>query len=153
MSDDARDGPSGSAELRLVNDLGAMAQIPDWVERFGIAQGLARAVINDLNIVLDEVVNNAISHGYDPGVGGEIVVRLRRRPDHVMVEVEDDGRPFDPLQVPPPDLTAPPAERRVGGLGLHFVRSLVDNMSYCRVGDRNVLKLLKNLTTSERRSG
>ena len=142
---DAGDSPTGSAELRLANDLGAMAQIPGWVERFGGAHGLAAALVNDLNVVLDEVVNNAITHGYDGGTRGEIVVRLRCQPDSVMVEVEDDGRPFDPLQAPPPDLAVPPAARRVGGLGLHFVRSLVDKVSYARVGPRNVLKMLRNL--------
>lgn len=153
MSGNASEGSSGSAELRLVNDVAAMAQIPDWVARFGAAQGLPQAVVNDLSVVLDEVVSNAISHGYDDGASGEIVVRLRRSPDSVMIEVEDDGRPFDPLQAPPPDLGAPLAARRVGGLGLHFVRHLMDEMSYARLGDRNVLKLLRNLTTSERRSG
>jgi anti-sigma regulatory factor (Ser/Thr protein kinase) len=135
------------AELRLANDRDAMAQIPDWVEGFGAAQGLQPTVINDLNIVLDEVVSNAIAHGYEAGVPGEIVVRLRRRRREVVAEVEDDGRPFDPLQAPPPDLSAPLAERRVGGLGLHFVRNLMDQVSYARVGTRNILKMLKNLDT------
>jgi anti-sigma regulatory factor (Ser/Thr protein kinase) len=80
-------------------------------------------------------------------VPGEIVVRLRRRRREVVAEVEDDGRPFDPLQAPPPDLSAPLAERRVGGLGLHFVRNLMDQVSYARVGTRNILKMLKNLDT------
>lgn len=151
--DDASDPELARTELRLVNELAAMAGIPDWVERFGAAQGLPPAVVNDLNVVLDEVVSNAITHGYDDGVRGEIVVRLRCSPDSVMIEVEDDGRPFDPLQAPPPDLAVPLAERRVGGLGLHFVRNLMGDMSYKRLGGRNVLKLLMNLSTSERRSG
>ncbi len=144
-ADDRAGAERARAELRLANDLDAMAAIPDWVEGFGAAQGLSAAVVNDLSLVLDEVVSNAIAHGYDDGVRGEIVVRLRRFSDAVMIEVEDDGRPFDPLQAPPPDLAAPLAERRVGGLGLHFVRNLMDNMSYARLDDRNILKLLKNL--------
>jgi anti-sigma regulatory factor (Ser/Thr protein kinase) len=143
--DDAGDRELARAELRLVNDLDAMARIPDWVEGFGAAHGLRPAVINDLNVALDEVVSNAIVHGYAAGAPGEIVVRLRCRRSAVTAEVEDDGRPFDPLQAPPPDLTAPLAERPVGGLGLHFVRNLMDKVSYARVGARNVLKMLRNL--------
>ena len=134
-----------TAELRLTNDLDAMAGLPDWVERFATDRRLPPDVIHDLHVVLDELVNNAISYGYDAGARGEIVVRLRHAPDHLAVEVEDDGRPFDPLQAPPPDLTSPLAERQVGGLGVHIVKNLMDEVAYARVGGKNVLKLLRNL--------
>src|SRR5262249_30439527 len=110
--DDAGNSELARAELRLANNLDAMARIPGWTEGFGSAQGVPAAGINDLTSVIDEVVGNAIGHGYAAGVRGEIVVRLRRRRGEIEAEVEDDGRPFDPLQAPPPDLTAPLAERR-----------------------------------------
>jgi anti-sigma regulatory factor (Ser/Thr protein kinase) len=102
-------------------------------------------VVNALNVVLDEAVSNAINHGYDAGVRGEIAVRLRRAPDGVLLEVEDDGRPFDPLQAPPPDLTLSLERRPIGGLGIHLIRNLMDEVSYARVGGRNVLKMVKHL--------
>ena len=132
-------------ELRLVNDFAAMAELAERVEHFGVEQRLAANVVNALNVVLDEAVSNAINHGYDVGVRGEIAVRLRRRPDSVLVEVEDDGRPFDPLQAPPPDLTLPLEQRPVGGLGIHLIRNLMDEVSYARVGGKNVLKMAKHL--------
>jgi serine/threonine-protein kinase RsbW len=136
---------TGSVELRLANDLDGLAGLAERVERFGVEQGLAENVVNALNVVLDEAVSNAINHGYDAGVRGEIAVRLRRSADRVEVEVEDDGRPFDPLQVPPPDLSLPLERRPIGGLGIHLIRNLMDEMSYARQTGRNVLKMAKRL--------
>jgi anti-sigma regulatory factor (Ser/Thr protein kinase) len=134
-----------SVELRLANDIVGLAQLAERVEGFGAAQNLPASVVNALNVVLDEAVSNAINHGYDAGVRGEIVVRLRRAPDGVLLEVEDDGKPFDPLQAPPPDLTLPLERRPIGGLGVHLIRNLMDEVSYARVGGRNVLKMVKHL--------
>lgn len=136
---------TGVVELRLANDLAGLAQLAERVEGFGTAQNLPASVVNALNVVLDEAVSNAINHGYDAGVRGEIAVRLRRAPDGVLLEVEDDGRPFDPLQAPPPDLTLSLERRPIGGLGIHLIRNLMDEVSYARVGGRNVLKMIKHL--------
>jgi anti-sigma regulatory factor (Ser/Thr protein kinase) len=135
-------------ELRFANDLGALAALAERVERFGAEQHLPARIVNALNVVLDEAVSNAINHGYDAGVRGEIAVRLRREPDGVTAEVEDDGRAFDPLQAPPPDLTLPLEQRPIGGLGIHLIRNLMDEVSYARVGDRNVLKMAKHLAST-----
>jgi serine/threonine-protein kinase RsbW/sigma-B regulation protein RsbU (phosphoserine phosphatase) len=134
-----------TVELRLANDLAALAELADRVERFGAEQRLSANVVNALNVVLDEAVSNAINHGYAAGARGEIAVRLRREPDGVTVEVVDDGRPFDPLQAPPPDLTLPLEQRPIGGLGVHLIRNLMDEVSYARIGGRNVLKMAKHL--------
>jgi anti-sigma regulatory factor (Ser/Thr protein kinase) len=136
---------SDALDLHLANDIAAMAGLADAVERFGAAQRLPTDIVNALQVALDEIVTNAITHGYAPGVRGEIAVRLRRRPDGIVLEIEDDGAPFDPLQAPPPNLGLPAAERPVGGLGIHFVRDLMDEVSYARRDGRNVLKLVKNL--------
>jgi len=139
---------SDFVELRVANDLAGLAQVAERVEFFGAAQRLPAEVVNAVNVVLDEAVSNAINHGYDAGVRGEIAVRLRRAGDRVLVEVEDDGRPFDPLQVPPPDLTLPLEQRPIGGLGIHLIRNLMDEVSYVRVGGRKLLKMVKRLAST-----
>jgi len=60
-----------------------------------------------------------------------------------MLTVSDDGVPFDPLAVAPPDTSLPLEQRPLGGLGIHLVRHLVDEVTYERRGDRNVLTLVK----------
>jgi anti-sigma regulatory factor (Ser/Thr protein kinase) len=138
---------TGFVELHLANDLAGLADLPEQVERFGAEQRLPGNVVNALNVVLDEAVSNAINHGYDAGARGEIAVRLRRTADRVEVEVADDGRPFDPLQAPPPDLTLPLDQRPIGGLGIHLIRNLMDEVSYVRRGNRNVLKMVRYLAS------
>jgi serine/threonine-protein kinase RsbW len=124
-----------------------MTGLAEAVERFGAVHRLPADILSALQVAVDEIVTNAITHGYAPGVQGEIAVRLRHWPGSVVLEIEDDGVPFDPLQAPPPDLGLPAAERPIGGLGIHFVRNLMDEVSYARRDGRNVLKLVKNLDT------
>ena len=61
----------------------------------------------------------------------------------VTAEVSDDGRAFDPLKVPPPDLESDLQSRPVGGLGVHFIKTLMDEVSYRREGGRNILTMHK----------
>jgi serine/threonine-protein kinase RsbW len=69
----------------------------------------------------------------------------------VMAEVFDDGIAFDPLKVPPPDLTADLGSRPIGGLGVHFVKTLMDEVAYRRDGNRNVLTMRKRFAGGETR--
>jgi anti-sigma regulatory factor (Ser/Thr protein kinase) len=58
------------------------------------------------------------------------------------IDIVDSGVPFDPLAVPPPDLSADPEERTTGGMGIFLLRSIVDAMTYRRDHDQNVLHLV-----------
>ena len=116
------------------------------VEAFGNEHGLSRRIVNDVNVALDEVLNNVISYAFEPGVRTEIGIRLEISGGRIVIDIEDAGRPFDPLGAPSPDLTGGLRERRVGGLGIHFVRNLMDAVQYMRVGERNRLRLCKALT-------
>jgi serine/threonine-protein kinase RsbW len=139
---------SDELEFRIVNDLAAMGSLAETVEAFVAEHRLPAEAANALYVSVDEAVSNAIAYGYPEGAHGEIAVRLCRRPGSVVLEVEDDGAPFDPLQAAPPDLTLPLADRPIGGLGIHLIRNLMDEMSYARRDGRNILKLVKNLATT-----
>ena len=58
------------------------------------------------------------------------------------IDIIDHGVPFDPLSVPPPDLSEDPAERVIGGVGIFLLRTMVDEMTYHRDHDQNVLRLV-----------
>jgi serine/threonine-protein kinase RsbW len=66
-------------------------------------------------------------------------------PEEIRVELEDDGEPFNPLEVPEADTTKPLDERAVGGLGIHLARKLTDGLEYQRCGGKNLLVLKKHL--------
>jgi anti-sigma regulatory factor (Ser/Thr protein kinase) len=120
-----------------------MERVAELVDSFGADHALSNEVIVALNVSLDEILNNIISYGYEDTADHDIVVRLALRDGNAEVVVEDDGKPFNPLLVPGPDLTAKP--RLVGGVGLHFVRNLTDHLEYARRDGINELRFMKKL--------
>jgi serine/threonine-protein kinase RsbW len=116
-----------------------------FAEQFGEAHQLPAEIVMTIHLVLDEVVANIINHGYDDHAEHQIRVTLALDESVLGIRVEDDGRPFDPLAAPPPDLDLPLEERPVGGLGIHIVRSVMDAVEYQRDGGRNVLTMRKTI--------
>ena len=72
-------------------------------------------------------------------------VRLRLVPAGVEVQYSDRGRPYNPLDAPPPDLEAPLEEREIGGLGVHLLRRTMSDLRYERSGDCNRLTMIRRL--------
>lgn len=97
----------------------------------------------DLVLAVNEAVTNVIRHGYKAQPGDvEIVVFCGL--DSVTVWLYDNARPFDPTLTPTPDITRPLAERPLGGMGVHMMRTFTDEMHYQRTPDgRNSLLLKK----------
>ena len=133
-------GSSRTAAIAIGNKIAEMARIADFVERFGADHAIPQRVIDNLNVCLDELINNTISYGYRDQEAHEIEIELMLVGDAVVAEIRDDGAPFDPRQAAPAAL-----DGRIGGLGLHFVKSLMDELDYVRVGRHNVVKITKRL--------
>jgi len=131
--------------ITLASQLGEIGRVVGLVEEFAAEHGLPDFVVFDVNLALDEVLTNIISYAYDDTGEHTVTVRLLLDDAALHVEVEDDGRPFDPLTVPEPDLSGPVAERPIGGLGLHLVRKLMTSLAYARKDGRNVLALTRTL--------
>ncbi len=131
-----------SAEIRIANDMSELARVAALVDDFGVRHQFSNGVIVALNVSLDEILNNIISYGYGDAGRHDIAVRLELRGGLVEVVVEDDGKPFDPLAVATP---RPRSETELGGVGLHFVRSLMDQLEYSRRDGINRLRLTKKL--------
>lgn len=133
-------------EIRISNSLEEMPTIVSMVEDLGRRHKVPCSVINELNLVLDEVISNIVSYGYPDGGVGWIVVHLDIRPGQVVTEIRDNGIAFDPLSVAAPDLTGTVETRRIGGVGIHFMNSLMDSVAYARVRGENRLTLRKNFS-------
>jgi len=140
--------PSDDRQVTLIisNSLAELQKVVDFVEKFGTAQNVPQRATNDLNLCLDEVLNNAISYGYEDQSQHTIRVVLSLSEGWLSAEIKDDGKPFDP-RVP----GAAPVEvtmhtRRIGGLGRTFVKALMDEVDYERDGQYNVLTLKKKLS-------
>jgi anti-sigma regulatory factor (Ser/Thr protein kinase) len=134
-------------ELRLVNRSSELQRLASELERFAQNHRIPEPDIHAFSLSLDELVTNTIAYGYDDQGPHEIRVRLTLANGRLSAEVEDDGRPFNPLTAPQPDLTSAVEDRPVGGLGIHLVRSLMDHVDYRHESGKNHLMMRKQLST------
>ncbi|MBI1736943.1 MAG: response regulator [Candidatus Rokubacteria bacterium] len=139
-------GPRAGGELRLQlgADVADLALALSAIREFSAAHALSAAITDDLALSLDEILSNVVNHGYR-GTAGPISVSARRTADTVELEIRDRAPAFNPLDVPRPGLTLPLEQRAPGGLGLHFVRTVMDRMEYAREAGENRLRLIRNL--------
>lgn len=120
----------------------ALSDTIEAIEAFGTQDGWPGDLIFKVTLAIDELLQNVLDYAYQ-GEPAHAEVALTSTADAVSVEIRDSGRPFDPLnEAPEPDLHSEVEDRRVGGLGVHFTRTLMDQISYTRESDRNVLKIV-----------
>ena len=98
-----------------------------------------------VTLAIDELVTNCVKYSYTDSREHVIQVDLLMSDGRLTVTVVDDGRPFNPLEVPAPDLSGDIDQRQIGGLGIHLLRSVSDAMTYQRRNDRNQVVLVKRL--------
>jgi serine/threonine-protein kinase RsbW len=132
------------AEYRLRNDPAESRQIERWIQSFADAARLSSTARNAFDLALVEWVTNVISHAFDDAREHWITIRFLASPGQARVEVEDDGREFNPLTLPPVDTRAPLEQRAIGGLGVHMVRQLMDSVEYRRETGRNILTMTRS---------
>ncbi|MBW1779794.1 MAG: ATP-binding protein [Deltaproteobacteria bacterium] len=98
--------------------------------------------IKEIELAAEEVLVNIFSYAY-PGTEGDVWIECRAEDDfRLVLQISDNGPPFNILEVPDPDVSADISDRQVGGLGVFFVREMSDEARYRREGDRNVLTLI-----------
>lgn len=131
-------------ELTLKNDLAEIPPAADEVERHLAGQGAPAEILYAARLVIEELVSNIIKYGYDDNGPHEIRINACIQDGTLVLEVSDDGHPFNPLDAPEPPLHLPAHERPIGGLGLHFIRGLSDTLTYERSEGRNVVTVRKS---------
>lgn len=134
--------PADAAQrLRLRNDPGELERLGEWTEALSLTLGLAPDVAFAADLCLQEAVANIIAYAYPDAGPHEISVSAIRGGGGVILEIEDDGRPFDPLTAPPPVRAARIEDVHIGGLGVHLIRKFASGMRYAREAGRNRLTL------------
>ncbi len=143
-------GEKSAETIVALNRLDEVERVSHALEAYGNRHRIPARDVFDANLALDEVLTNIVSYAYDDEAAREITVRLRTEEGRFTVEVEDDGRPFDPLATVEPDLALPVHARPVGGLGLSLVRRLMPELRYERRGGRNVFTMTRSIGDSGR---
>ena len=127
----------------LRSQLQELARALDRIEQLLLEEAAERELASEMRLIAEEGLANIVRHAYGPDEDGEIEVMLALSETEVRLELRDQGRPFNPLEHPEPDLEAPVEDRPVGGLGVHLIRSLTDTQTYARQGTVNILVLIK----------
>lgn len=135
----------GSITIRFPVEVREIERLNGLVRRFGELHEVPSRALYAVNLALDELVTNTILYAFEDVSGQELRVRVEVAGSELHGELADEGREFNPLNVPAPNLDAPLHERDLGGLGLHLVRSLMDRLEYRREGSKNVLTLMKRI--------
>jgi serine/threonine-protein kinase RsbW len=110
-------------------ELKNLSAIRHFVQEEAAALGANQDVIADLILATDEAATNIIVHGYQyqPGT---IEIEMGRSGDAIVIYMRDQSPPFDPTIIPPPDVTQPLDERPLGGMGIHLIRQLMDEVTH-----------------------
>jgi anti-sigma regulatory factor (Ser/Thr protein kinase) len=138
-------GSSTEERIRLNADVAELERLTAWLDGYCERHQIPEEAHYHLNVAVEELVLNAIKHGHCSPATSAIEVALQLSGQAVNVTITDTGIPFNPLDAPPPDLTTNLAERPIGGLGIHLVRSLMSSVEYMREGGENRVRLRKDL--------
>jgi len=130
------------AELAIGNRLDELGRASAWLDRFADSLDLPPEMRFRLDLGLTEAVTNVVAYAYRDSAEHEIRIRLQAEGGAVSLEVEDDGVAFDPLQAERPPVPSSLAEAPIGGLGIHLIRSMLDECHYRREAGKNRLTMV-----------
>jgi anti-sigma regulatory factor (Ser/Thr protein kinase) len=141
----ARRSGAASETISITNENGQVAEAIGRMEKFRELNGIDEEAFAGVDLAVDEILTNVISYAFRDGGSHRIDLDLDFSGERLLIEIRDDGVPFNPLDIPPPMLDAEVGEREIGGLGMHFVRNIADEITYRREANWNILSLSKNI--------
>jgi serine/threonine-protein kinase RsbW len=119
-----------------------------FVSSFAKGQGFDPQRLNEIELCVEEVLVNIFAYAY-PGAPGEVEISCRSGPEGALtIEIVDSGIPFNILSTDDPDISLNIDERHVGGLGIYFVKQLMDRVEYRRENNKNFLSMTNFSTTT-----
>ncbi len=131
--------------LRVAARRASLAAVSAFVRAAAEQAGLDTRAVYQVEMALDEAFSNVLDHAYAATERGDVEIRCGVEQGVFALIVRDWGKAFDPDSVPEPDLGAPLEERTLGGLGLYFMRSLMDSVEYVFDDGGNWLRMTKAL--------
>ncbi len=128
--------------ILVKNKLDQLSLIVSELEKFAESENLDAAALFNINLAVEELFTNIVFYAYSDKDEHTIILRLSKNNNKVTIEIEDDGIEFNPLNYSEPDhIDKPLEEREIGGLGIHFVRKIMETIDYNRENNKNILTL------------
>jgi sigma-B regulation protein RsbU (phosphoserine phosphatase) len=133
-------------QVVIKNDLVEIKTVTEAFEEFTKVNGIAEKMSKQFMIAIDELLNNVIHYGYPKDKENEIHINFELSKTMLSLTFIDEGIPFNPFQKTQPDTTLSIEDRPIGGLGIHLIKNMMDNVEYQRHINKNVVKITKYLT-------
>lgn len=139
-------------QLVLLNQLSQLESLSNWVNQLAEQSSLSMKLAFRLDLILAEAVTNIIDYAYDDDAVHTITITAQSQATRMLIQVVDDGLPFNPLERPEVVFPESLEEAGEGGLGIHLIRSYSNDCCYRREGQFNILTFsLKEAVVEEQR--
>jgi len=135
-------------QLKLPAILKNLTQFMESVSKCAREQGFDPKKVTQIELVLEEALVNVINYAYPDKDGDVQVICSLDEENRFVIEITDWGEPFNVLSLDEPDITSDVSDRKVGGLGVFMIRSLMDDVKYRFEEDKNILILFVNKQNS-----
>jgi anti-sigma regulatory factor (Ser/Thr protein kinase) len=133
-----------SKQLVLKNAISEIRVLSNTVKEFCKENSLSGEITHDIHLALEEIFSNIVFYGFCDQDKHQIAISLSLGNNTLVLEIKDDGIPFNPLEFKTPDLEIPIEERVIGGMGIHIASGLMDEIEYFRKQNKNILVMKKN---------
>ncbi|MDR1985806.1 MAG: ATP-binding protein [Treponema sp.] len=131
-------------ELMVSASVDELNRLVDWIDEILEAESCVIKAHSHVAIVVEEIFVNIARYAYN-GLEGTVLVRLGFEGPRMIMQFEDSGTAFNPLEYLELDTKAGIDQRRIGGMGIYLVRKMMDEVSYARVDDKNVFTIHKTI--------
>lgn len=131
--------------ISLHNDIGEIPLLSKFIKSIGEEKKIDESVTSNINLAVEEAVTNVMNYAYPEGTVGKVGIEVVKHPSSLEIILTDQGKPFDPTKYAEADTTLSAAERKIGGLGIHLYKNIMDSVIYIRENDTNILRLIKNI--------
>lgn len=137
-----KSGAETHCRLVIPNQLSAVRQMSAWLDETIRRLGGPEGLVFNFDLCANEAVTNIISYAYENNGAHDIVLQLTMQNEKLILEIEDDGVPFNPLDKPEHVSPASLDDAEIGGLGIDLIRKFMDECIYSRQRGKNILRMV-----------
>lgn len=134
-------------KLSIHSDVSNLNTVADFIAQATQQSGLNERDVYNVQLAVDEAVTNTIRHAYRGRTDGQIDISCARQGSDFIIEIQDFGQPFDASKIPTPRVQGPLSRRTVGGLGIYFMKQLMDKVEFSHSSKHgNRVRIVKRIS-------
>lgn len=131
-------------KITIKNNITELDRINEKISGLTADWNLPSSIAFNINLVIEEIFSNIVFYGYADNAEHTINITFSTNPGQVKIKIEDDAQEFNPLILPLTNCSCSTVNNaQIGGLGIHIVKSLMDDLNYSRVNNKNILVMSK----------